>query len=383
MSFNYRPLPRGLALFNGMRTAAATASVIDAMSLRWSTIQPTPGAPDLTRAKAALAAAEKAGMTGCDLRVFAGIYAPTWLSGQVGAVPYADGQDGTKGNAVQFWQPATVQAWLALQTAMAAELGPNPLLRSVTHSLPMTVYAESFMRGDAASRKALAAAGLTDEADLAVHKAGIDIHAAVWAPLGVRLRIALNPWVSAASGHADVERLRQVIDYAIATLGQSGVILQNNSIRSPGLRGLYPAMYDLMETYRQAGTPIGFQTASDARIGDIEATVRWAISRGAHWVEPAPSSWSKLSSVTLNELAGALSTNAAAWDLTPLQEATLQVEALRAQVGTLQAQVGALQGQLTSSQGQVASLQASLTSEQAARLLSDGRVTAALAALTS
>ena len=60
-------------------------------------------------------------------------------------------------------------------------------------------------------------------------------------------------------------------------------MLENHSIRSTGDQGpLYDQLSTAMATL---GGPIGFQTATPDKIGNLNQTLRWAIAQGAAHVE--------------------------------------------------------------------------------------------------
>ncbi len=59
-------------------------------------------------------------------------------------------------------------------------------------------------------------------------------------------------------------------------------VLSNNSIRMPAFGGWMQDMYCSMAA---AGGERSFQTANEWRVGDLEATIEWAIDHGAGAIE--------------------------------------------------------------------------------------------------
>jgi hypothetical protein len=80
-------------------------------------------------------------------------------------------------------------------------------------------------------------------------------------------------------------------------------VLANNSLRTPAL---YPPMYVHMQSL---GPPITFQTAVLAKVGDLEATIQYAISLGAASVE-LPGGFQSIPPQTLSGYSIGLAANA-------------------------------------------------------------------------
>jgi len=71
-----------------------------------------------------------------------------------------------------------------------------------------------------------------------------------------------------------------MMSYCRQVLG-SACVLENNSLRVPA-QPEYQTMYEQMELL---GQPIAFQTAAEQRIGNLQATLEYAVTLGANSVE--------------------------------------------------------------------------------------------------
>ncbi len=88
----------------------------------------------------------------------------------------------------------------------------------------------------------------------------------------------IDPDGSVTKDEAFTERM---MEYCRQQLGPQ-CVLENNSIRWPPLQGDIQKMYAKM---RELGAPISFQTATPQRVGNLAATLQWALQQGAAAVE--------------------------------------------------------------------------------------------------
>jgi hypothetical protein len=263
------------------------------VNVPWADLEPTEGAP-LTRPNAideAVDAVRRAGSgadcaRGVKVRVLAGVHSPEWAKGLDGpSLALTQEQEGLSGTVPRFWTERFGLAYAALQDRLAEAYDGVAEVREVVISRCMTFYAEPLLRQatNVSNASALSVAGLDESADRACLRAQIEAHA-VWASTPSSL--ALNPYVGpmAPSPEGSLLVTLDAADYCRATLGQR-CILANNSIRWPPLGRRYLEMYEAMEVL---GAPLEFQTAAPRRIGDVMATVQWAVERGAGSVELEP-----------------------------------------------------------------------------------------------
>lgn len=235
------------------------------------------------------------------VRLFFGRFSPQFAF-QYGRVLLSDPQDGLNNIPVPLWWDTRVQALQAdcIKKVAAAYDGKISLIFAAT---PMTIYAEPMMRGSNRS-SALPAAGWTEAADHASFDALIQMYSAF---KKTRVGVALNPFQTIKSGAnaSDVAYTMAWTDKFRAAFGERAHI-QNNSIRTPSLGGDYATLY----AYMAGKKPLGFQTATAARIGDWATTVQWAIDQGAHLVELSGGFQNYLTAAQLTAFDAALKANA-------------------------------------------------------------------------
>ncbi|KAA3636490.1 MAG: hypothetical protein DWP92_09460 [Armatimonadetes bacterium] len=218
------------------------------------------------------------------LRVRAGIDAPDWAK-ELGGSPIvvSDAQDKIGGTIGEFWIDEFGTAYAELQTKLAERYDEVVEIADVAITRCTTVYAEPFIRNIAEPETVsqLISHGFDADGDLACLFDQIDAHLA-WEE--TRSSLALNPYQAIASSgvtSVDPSTTSRVMDYCRFVLRER-CVLGNNSIRWPPLSGRMEDMYAEIESF---GAPITYQTAAPARVGDLAATVEWAIERGACSVE--------------------------------------------------------------------------------------------------
>ena len=243
------------------------------------------------------------------LRILGGLGAPEELKAlSGGAVEVANPRDGVSGTVGRFWTDDYAAAYADLHAKLAQRFDNVPELRVVTISQCMTVYAEPFIRdaGDEATVDNLLAADFDSDQDRACMRRQVDAHQ-VWR--STRSGLAFNPYqVINQDGTVgvDLEFTISMMDYCREVLGER-CVLENNSIRWPPFEGRYERMYESMAAL---GAPISLQTAKPALVGDLAATVEWAVGQGAGAVE-LPHTYDRLLTVEqLEDLDAALEANA-------------------------------------------------------------------------
>ncbi|MDQ6848374.1 MAG: hypothetical protein M3019_12475 [Candidatus Dormibacteraeota bacterium] len=307
---NLKPMLHGLIDRDGPPAQALRKVVTNfVVPVNWSDLQPTPG--DIVANNAidqAISAAQRmnavAGQppVAIKVRLYAGVYAPAWAK-QLGGAPVAVSAGALTGTVGRFWTDAFGAAYADLWQRLAARYDAVPEIREVTVSRCMTFYAETMIRDveDPSTVQNLLSAGFTINADKSCISQEIQLGTA-WH--STRIGVAFNPYqlVVGAGVHAsDEDFTEQMMHVCRTTLG-SQCVLENNSIRFPLQPGLYQQMYEAMILL---GSPISFQTAALARIGDLTTTLHWAASVGANAVE-LPKGYSEVPAATLASIVAAL-----------------------------------------------------------------------------
>jgi hypothetical protein len=306
---NLKPMIHGLIDRDGPPAAAFRTVVTNFVAnVRWSDLQPTPG-PLVTNNAIDQAIAEARQMNaipghapvGIKIRFYAGVYAPTWVK-QLAGGPVEVESGNLTGTVGRFWTDAFGAAYTDVWTRLAQTYDSVPEIREITVSRCMTFYAETMIRDteDAVTVQNLLSAGFSLVADKACISQEIDL-GTVWHH--TRVGVAFNPYQVVAAGiHASDELFtEQMMQHCRMQLGAQ-CVLENNSIRSPLLSGLYEQMYTVMV---QFGAPLSFQTATLSRIGDLTQTLNWAVIVGANAVE-LPQGYTTLPAATLASVAAAL-----------------------------------------------------------------------------
>jgi hypothetical protein len=260
------------------------------VNVNWSDLQPSSGdtiAPD-NAIDQAITAVREANSTehahlGLKIRIFAGVNAPEWAKKLGGnPVDVSNPQNGSTGTIGRFWTDAYGVAYDRLERLLAAKYDQVSVVREVTISRCTTFYDEPFIRdiSDSETVSALLAAGYTIQADENCQMEEIQA-AAVWQH--THSDLAFNPYQEIGpdgSTATDEPFTASMMIYCRQTLG-TACVLENNSLRTPP-QPEYMAMYSEMLTL---GQPLAFQTATAERIGDLDATLQYAVLLGANSVE--------------------------------------------------------------------------------------------------
>jgi hypothetical protein len=278
------------------------------VNVHWADLQPSPGASiasnnAIDQAITTLHQIDPSGRIGVKVRLFTGIYAPDWAKSLGGPpIPITDPTTGASGTIGRFWTNGFGAAYNDLEMKLSAMYDSAPEIREVTISRCTTVYAEPFIR-DAANPSAVSAllqAGFTLDADQKCHREQILAHQ-VWAH--TRSDLSFNPYQRIGGGpRSDEAFSEEMMSFCRSTLG-ARCVLANNSLRTP-LQ--FPEMYAAIQAL---GPPIAFQTAVLAKVGDLGATIRTAISLGAASVE-LPGGFESTPPQTLSGYTSGLAANA-------------------------------------------------------------------------
>jgi len=264
----------------------------DVGDITWSELQLTPGGAitannPIDKAIADVRAWNSTNPThpeGLKLRVEAGIHSPAWalnLGGQCYMV--TDPTSGTSGCCPRFWTAQFSAAYYQFEAEMAAKYDSVPEIREVVMAKNTTVYNESLIRQiqSPSTVIALQRAGYSTPVDEQQQIQDIALLGSYWKHTHVAF--AFNPYQTANPISEDEAFTQQLITSGRKALGTQ-LVLENNSLRQSFVsgHGTYQTMYAFMY---QMGAPIGFQTATLAKVGSIQAVVTYAVSMQASSIE--------------------------------------------------------------------------------------------------
>jgi hypothetical protein len=284
-----KPVLTGLLDRQGPPPAAYEGTAVRGfvVKVNWSDIQPAEDGPiaadnaiDQAIAQVRAVAASHPGF-GLKVRLYGGIYAPTWAKTLGGApVQVTNPQSGKTATVGRFWTSAYGDAYADLERKLAEKYDTVPEVREIVVSRCTTFFAEPFIRnkGDAQTVSNLFDAGFSTAADHQCHQQQLEAHQ-VWQH--TRSDLELNPYQDIEQkGKASVDEAftEAMMQYCRAVLGPR-CVLENNSASDPPK---YPRMYTAMH---QLGGPTAFQTATGAKVGDLFTVLDWAVDQGAGSVE--------------------------------------------------------------------------------------------------
>ena len=293
------PLLAGLSSINMTKPPTFSPSAY-ILNVYWSQLQATPGGALLSPNPIDTALASGKPFR---VRLFFGSHSPGFAAAMAGTIQMTVSQDKVTALVPNWLNPDLQAAQADFVAKLAAAYDGK--ISSIFLASNSTIYAEPFIRevNDAPTRAALLAApGYTVAADQASYRSSMDIFSAF---KQTRLAWAFNPYEYVnpdGSQGKDDAFTSQMID-EFRTRFPSGIV-QNNSIRTPAIPA-YASMYAQMK----ASPPSSYQTATLPRVGDLAATLQWAVDEGAHLVE-MNAGWA----LTADQLAGydaALKANAA------------------------------------------------------------------------
>lgn len=296
-----KPAMAGLTLEQPDQLTDADAGLVGGVvvPVSWADLQPRQGG-DIARPNAIDAAVQRVERFDAahpttpvylKIRILAGLSAPAWAKSLDGfaPVPVVHRQEGVSGTLGPFWTPAYAAAYADFQRRLAAVYDDVDVVRDVSISQCMILYAEPFQR-DVDDFSTLYSEGYSITADEACLRGQIDAQA-VWTHTHQSLSLTpYRPWrtedgAAPRQGAFDLDVTRSTMAYCRQTLGDR-CTLENNSIRSDWITStMPPSMASLYAAMAEAGGPLTFQTASPSRVGDLETTVDWARKQGAWSVE--------------------------------------------------------------------------------------------------
>lgn len=289
------------------------------VNVKWSDLEPTPNGPIVVpnAIDQAISAARQLNVThpglnlGLRIRTGVAAQAPAWLKDQGGpSITVSNPHGGQTAQIGRFWTAQYGTAYANFEAKLAALYDGVPEVREVDVSRCSTIFDETFERGarDPATAISLFGAGFTVALDMQCHRAQLQ-EMTVWQ--STRVDYSFNPYqvLSPDGSHSSPDEgfTEQMMQDCRDVLGQRCVLF-NESIRYPisKLGHEYEQMYAKM---KQLGRPIGFQTATSARVGDLAKTIDWARTEGAENVE-LPTQYKSTAPTALAGLSPALSANA-------------------------------------------------------------------------
>ena len=221
------------------------------------------------------------------IRIFSGQYAPEWVKNLgEGPVYVGDKYDGVGAKAVPRWWEDEYQAkYASLLEQLSARYDTVPEVAEFTISGCMTIYAEPLLRSVAleSNRVNLLRAGYTANKDMTAQRKTIRAHRVF---RQTHSSIALNPYqyvTEEGEGVISLDSTVALLNEAYEVL-RGKIVLGNNSLRIP-LSYLGPKYASMYAAMFAKNTNVYFQTATPERVGDLAATLQWAIDSGVNYVE--------------------------------------------------------------------------------------------------
>lgn len=218
------------------------------------------------------------------VRLYAGIHSPRWVMDRAGmySIPSIDAI------CPAWWRSSFLDAYEELMHGLAGEIDGDDRLAEVVLTGPCTEFAEPFIRQreDQVAVEQMYRLGWTRDRDRQSISACIDIHYEAFKRTFTSL--AANPYqdLGMPGGQADLAFTLDVCEEFRSVLGGLAVT-GNDSIRWPPQENNTPGQYpEMHEWIRNAGPPIAYQTATWEKVGDLLATLEWAVGQGCNAVEP-------------------------------------------------------------------------------------------------
>jgi hypothetical protein len=272
-----KPIARGVFTRDNIPAAGSPIRIIT-KKVYWDTLEATRDVVTLAPIESLLDTAQSRGFDGVRLRFSFGADAPRWAK-EIGDGPidYLEAQSDISTTIPDIWDPAYQAEVEELMVAVAAEYDADPRVLLVFASGAQTYYSEPFVRGISAqqNRTNLLAAGYTKALDRAAQTWQLDIMRVFHrTPVG----LAYNPWQFInpdGSAGVSVAYMAEVMDYHLSLFGDR-TVLQNNSIRSSYISNPPPMYAEFLARLDEPGST-QYQAAGATRIGDADATVKWAI----------------------------------------------------------------------------------------------------------
>ncbi len=249
------------------------------------------------------------------LRVYCGVYAPSWVKDKAGTFPMFKAQ--MSEDVPRFWEKAYLQAYANLQQKLAEAYDAVPEILDVVNGGTGTETAESLIRnvGKTGAHKknalSFAANNYHIDKDVAAIKETI---LAMKAWKQTRVSMAFSPFAlidKTGYNGEDVNVSESLLNFFVETLGTQAV-MGNNGLRDDDKGtnaerwaegGANNRLYALMEKYnKEKGIGLYFQTAVLDRIGKVNTAIETGIEKGAGMIELPGNTRSFSKYISLEEL---------------------------------------------------------------------------------
>lgn len=231
------------------------------------------------------------------IRLYCGIASPQWIKQKAGTFTLQG--MGQSVDCIRFWESETLNAYANVQAKLAALYDTVPEILDVVNSGTGTSTAEGMIRnvGKAGAHKqnslSYLKAGYTTVKDIDAIKKSIDAMK-VWKHTRVSMAFSSFVLIDKNGVGEDVNTSLSLLDYFVNKLTEQAVP-GNNGLRDDATGtnaekwaegGANDKIYDrIQEDYKTKNIGVYFQTATLARIGDIENTMAQGLARGAGMIE--------------------------------------------------------------------------------------------------
>ncbi len=249
------------------------------------------------------------------LRVYCGVYAPSWVKDKAGTFPMYKAK--MSEDVPKFWEKSYLDAYANLQQKLAEVYDAVPELLDVVNGGTGTETAESLIRnvGKTGAHKknalSFAANNYNIEKDVAAIKETI---LAMKAWKQTRVSMAFSPFAlidKTGFNGEDVNVSESLLNFFVETLGTQAV-MGNNGLRDDekgtnaerwAEGGANNRLYALMEKYnKEKNIGLYFQTAVLDRIGNVNTAIETGIEKGAGMIELPGNTKSFNKYISLEEL---------------------------------------------------------------------------------
>ena len=231
------------------------------------------------------------------IRLYCGIASPQWIKQKAGIFTLQG--MGQSADCVRFWESDALNSFANVQAKLAALYDTVPEILDVVNSGTGTSTAEGMIRnvGKAGAHKqnslSYLKAGYTTAKDIDAIKKSIDA-IKVWKHTRVSMAFSSFVLIDKNGVGEDVNTSLSLLDYFVNKLTAQAVP-GNNGLRDEAAGtnaekwaegGANDKIYDrIQEDYKTKNIGVYFQTATLARIGDIENTMTQGLARGAGMIE--------------------------------------------------------------------------------------------------
>lgn len=231
------------------------------------------------------------------IRLYCGIASPQWLKQKAGTFTLQGMRQSA--DCIRFWEPAAINAYTDVQKKLAAVYDTVPEILDVVNSGTGTSTAEGMIRnaGKSGAHKQNAIsymqAGYSIEKDIDAIKKSIDAMKA-WKHTRVSMAFSSFATIDNNGVGDDVNTSLSLLDYFVNIMGAQAVA-GNNGLRdnASGTNaekwaegGANDKIYDRIAEYNKTkNIGVYFQTATLARIGNIDKAMQQGLARGAGMIE--------------------------------------------------------------------------------------------------